>query len=173
MVIFEIHNSNTTQTYAFQGRRCLARFYIPQRGVQWKQGVVTCTMLYTSLLCNTTPIHCTPLPLHPPLMNTHRCPRCRTMSHLLVAGLYYIARCSSAWYCMISRAHDIIHINIHSRSVDTIRIILSHESGTGLIPSSYSSSLMASPPRTSLMGVRQFMICTPSPPTKSFPTKSP
>ena len=27
-------------------------------------------MLYTSLLYNTTPIHCTPLPLHPPLMNT-------------------------------------------------------------------------------------------------------
>ena len=29
-------------------------------------------MLYTSLLYNTTPIHCTPLPLHPPVMNTHR-----------------------------------------------------------------------------------------------------
>ena len=27
-------------------------------------------MLYTSLLYNTTPIHCTPLPLHPPVMNT-------------------------------------------------------------------------------------------------------
>ena len=25
----------------------------------------------TSLLYNTTPIHCTPLPLHPPVMNTH------------------------------------------------------------------------------------------------------
>ena len=31
-------------------------------------------MLCTSLLCNTTPIHCTPLPLHPPLMNTHTRP---------------------------------------------------------------------------------------------------
>ena len=29
-------------------------------------------MLYTSLLQNTTTIHCTPLPLHPPVMNTQR-----------------------------------------------------------------------------------------------------
>ena len=43
---------------------------IHQRGVQWKQGVVICMVLYTSLLYNTTLIHCTPLPLHPPLMNT-------------------------------------------------------------------------------------------------------
>ena len=43
---------------------------IHQRGVQWNQGVVICMMLYTCLLCNTTPIHCTPLPLHPPVMNT-------------------------------------------------------------------------------------------------------
>ena len=27
-------------------------------------------MLYTSLLYNTTPIHCTPLPLHAPVINT-------------------------------------------------------------------------------------------------------
>ena len=40
------------------------RFYIPQRGVQWKQGVVIYMMLHTSLSYNTTPIHCTPLPLH-------------------------------------------------------------------------------------------------------------
>ena len=39
-------------------------------GVQWKQGVVIYMMLYTILLYNTTPIHCTPLRLHPPLMNT-------------------------------------------------------------------------------------------------------
>ena len=38
-----------------------------QGGVQWKQGVV---VLYTCLPYNTTPIHCTPLPLHPPVMNT-------------------------------------------------------------------------------------------------------
>ena len=47
--------------------------YIPQRGVQWKQGVVIYMMLYTSLLHNTTPIRCTPLRLHPPVMNTHSC----------------------------------------------------------------------------------------------------
>ena len=40
-------------------------------GVQWKQGVVICMMLYTSLLYHTTPIHCTPLRLHPPLMYIH------------------------------------------------------------------------------------------------------
>ena len=44
--------------------------YILQRGVQWKQGVVIYMTLCTSLLYDTTPIHCTPLPLHPPVMNT-------------------------------------------------------------------------------------------------------
>ena len=39
--------------------------YILQRGVQWKQGVVICMMLYTSLLCNTTHIHCTPCDEYP------------------------------------------------------------------------------------------------------------
>ena len=29
-------------------------------GVQWKQGVVVCMLLYISLLYNTTPIHGTP-----------------------------------------------------------------------------------------------------------------
>ena len=43
--------------------------YIPQRGVQWKQGVVIYMTVYTSLLYNTTPIHCTPDPLHPPLQS--------------------------------------------------------------------------------------------------------
>ena len=47
---------------------------IHQSGVQWKQGVVICTMLYTSVLHDTTPIHCTPLPLHPPVMNTQALP---------------------------------------------------------------------------------------------------
>ena len=42
---------------------------IQQRGVQWKQGVVIYMALYTSLLYNTAPIHCTPLPLHPPLQS--------------------------------------------------------------------------------------------------------
>ena len=41
------------------------------RGVQWKQGVVICMLLYTSSSHNTTPIHCTPLRLHPSVMNTH------------------------------------------------------------------------------------------------------
>ena len=42
-----------------------------QRGVQRKQGVGNYMMSYTSLLYNATPIHCTPLPLHPPVMNAH------------------------------------------------------------------------------------------------------
>ena len=36
-------------------------------GVQWKQGVVIYMMSHTSLLYDTIPIHCTLLPLHPPL----------------------------------------------------------------------------------------------------------
>ena len=52
--------------------------YIPQRGVQWKQGVVNHMMLCTILLYNTTPIHCTPLRLHPPLQSIQgREGRCR------------------------------------------------------------------------------------------------
>ena len=47
-------------------------------GVQWKQGVVVYMMLYTSLLYDTTPIRCTPFPLHPPVMNTQRDPPFRT-----------------------------------------------------------------------------------------------
>ena len=43
--------------------------YILHRGVQWKQGVVIYMTLCTSLLYNTTPIHCTPDPLHPPLQS--------------------------------------------------------------------------------------------------------
>ena len=42
-------------------------FKIPQREVQWKQGAVIYMMRCTSLSYNTTPIHCTPLRLHPPL----------------------------------------------------------------------------------------------------------
>ena len=38
--------------------------YILQKGVQWKQGVVICMVWYTIWLYDTTPIHCTPLPLH-------------------------------------------------------------------------------------------------------------
>ena len=46
------------------------RLKIHQRRVQWKQGVVNYMMLYTSLVSDTAPIHRTPLPLHPPVMNT-------------------------------------------------------------------------------------------------------
>ena len=49
--------------------RCLEKLYILQRGVQWKQGVVVYILLQAVLLCNTTPIHCTPLPLHPTLQS--------------------------------------------------------------------------------------------------------
>ena len=47
-------------------------FYILQRGVQWKQGVVMYMTLSTGLLYNTTPIHCTPLRLHPPLQSIQK-----------------------------------------------------------------------------------------------------
>ena len=48
----------------------LPLLHIQQRGVQWKQGVVIYMKLSTSLYYDTTPIHCTPLRLHPPLINT-------------------------------------------------------------------------------------------------------
>jgi len=41
-------------------------------GVQWKQGVVASVMLCTASLENAAPNHCTPLPLHPTLLNTQR-----------------------------------------------------------------------------------------------------
>ena len=50
--------------------RCPSDFYILQRGVQWKQGVVVYIILWAVLLYNTTPIHCAPLRLRPPVMNT-------------------------------------------------------------------------------------------------------
>ena len=56
-------------------QRGLAWLKIHQRGVQWKQGVVIYMLLYSSLLHVTTPIHCTPLPLHPSVMHAHW-PRC-------------------------------------------------------------------------------------------------
>ena len=49
----------------------LASSLVSAKEVQWKQGVVIYEMLYTNSLYNTTPIHCTPLPLHTPVMNTH------------------------------------------------------------------------------------------------------
>ena len=41
-------------------------------GVQWKQGVVIYMVLYTISLYYTTPIHCTPLRLHPPLQSIQK-----------------------------------------------------------------------------------------------------
>ena len=55
---------------------------IHQRGVQWKQGVVIDMMLCYSLLYHTTPIHCTPLPLHPPVMNAHSRNWCEVLGGL-------------------------------------------------------------------------------------------
>ena len=60
----QVHHMLVTQCAAI-----LVVLKIHQRGVQWKQGVVTCMMLYTSLLCNTAPFRCTPLRLHPPLQS--------------------------------------------------------------------------------------------------------
>jgi len=42
-------------------------------GVQWKQGVVIYIMSCAASLHSAAPIHCTPLPLHPPLLNTQGC----------------------------------------------------------------------------------------------------
>ena len=64
-------NATTTTTITTTTTTTTTKtFYILQRRVQWKQGVVICMVLYTILLDNTTPIHWTPLPLHPPVMNT-------------------------------------------------------------------------------------------------------
>ena len=66
----DVHNSvNYTSKYTSTlgvNVTSNSKLYIPQRGVQWKQGVVIYTMLYTSLLCDVTPIHCTPPPTAPP-----------------------------------------------------------------------------------------------------------
>jgi len=43
---------------------------IQQRRVQWKEGVVMFSILHTLSLHNATPNHYTPIPLHPPLLNT-------------------------------------------------------------------------------------------------------
>ena len=65
---------------------------IHQRGVQWKQGVVMYMMLYTGSLHNTTFIQFTPIPLHPPVMNTrlHRGLREFTKGGLVKGGLAII-----------------------------------------------------------------------------------
>ena len=59
---------------ALRERERTRLIYILQRGVQWKQGVVVYMTLYTSLLHNTTPIHCNPLRLHPSLQSIQLSP---------------------------------------------------------------------------------------------------
>ena len=69
-----------------------ARVYILQRGVQWKQGVVVYMTLYTIWLHNTTPIHCTPDPLHPPLQSIQRgrlCKRAMLRSVFIISNRIY------------------------------------------------------------------------------------
>ena len=67
-------------------------FKIHQRGVQWKQGVEIYMTLCISLLCNTAPIHCTPLPLHPPVMKilSFDHPQLRTSDPVLARGHVYV-----------------------------------------------------------------------------------
>ena len=62
-----IDNSNSNDKV----RIVFPPLYILQRGVQLEQGVVIWMVLYIILLYNTTPIHCTPLRLHPPLQSIH------------------------------------------------------------------------------------------------------
>ena len=66
----------------------LWRFKIHQRGVQWKKGVVICMLLCAMLLCNTTPIHCTPLRPHPPLMNTQPRTCCDNINTIIIQHSY-------------------------------------------------------------------------------------
>ena len=74
------------------------RIKIHQRGVQWKQGVVIYMMLFISLFYNATPIHCTLLRLHPPLMNTQRSSAARACQKLGQSPLH--RRC--VFTCYIS-----------------------------------------------------------------------
>ena len=84
------------------GRRLF--IYILQRGVQWKQGVVIYMSLYSSLLYDTTPIHCTPDPLHPPLQSIH----------LLLTCVYiYIYICICVNICVYIYIYTHIHIYIY------------------------------------------------------------
>ena len=71
VIVMTASGDNTTNNHQTM-LIVMIQLYVPQRGVQWKQGVVMYTMLYTSLIYNTTPIHCTPLPLHPSVMNTQQ-----------------------------------------------------------------------------------------------------
>ena len=87
-----------------------ARVKIHQREVQWKQGVVFCMILHTSSLRSATPIHCTPLRLHPPLMNTHMTPARGYIS--LSLYIYIYAYVYIHIYIYI-HTHTCVHANIY------------------------------------------------------------
>ena len=59
-------------------------------GAQLKQGVVIYKMFYTSLLYITTPIHCTPLPLHPPVTNTQLQPQRSQSAGRVRLSIFYV-----------------------------------------------------------------------------------
>ena len=61
MKLIGVNNHRKGQPVAGRQRGRAEGLYIPQRGVQWKQGVVICMMSYTISLYDTTPIHCTPI----------------------------------------------------------------------------------------------------------------
>ena len=102
-------------------RRRLLLLKIHQRGAQWKQGVLIYMMLYTSALYNTTPIHCTPLRLHPPLMNIQLprpaalnpslsvIPQGRYPMHTPTHTIYYVYVCIYTHICI----HLYIYIYIY------------------------------------------------------------
>ena len=64
--LLHLNVETNIRLWLFQSAHFNVEIYIPQRGVQWKQGVVICMLLCTSLPCNTTP-H----PLHPPPTEPH------------------------------------------------------------------------------------------------------
>ena len=94
------------------------RLYILQRGVQWKEGVVVYIILQAALLYNSTPIHCTPLRLHPPLQSIHL----RQVLCLQAASPmyhYYYINCTILYY-YYTYIYNIIII-ITSTSIVTVK----------------------------------------------------
>ena len=80
--------------------------YILQRGVQWKQGVLICMVLYVILLYNTTPIHCTPPPTAPPC-NEYLILTIITMNNIIITINYIniIITIIITFYVFVSRGH--------------------------------------------------------------------
>ena len=117
IIVYTIIYYGITVRKGARGRSCSLperqseAFKIHQRGVQWKQGAVTCMMLYTDLLYNTTPIHCTPFPLHPPVMNTQVCRTARAMPSVgrkySSVGRKYRLVIAPSWHRTLSEAEVI------------------------------------------------------------------